>query len=334
MVLCNNSGMNHISGVLENAIRETLEGGRQVMLFINRRGHSPIVHCKKCGWVAACPDCSCGFNYHKKSGVLLCHVCGRTMAMPETCPTCGEEVSFMGAGIEKIEEEVRQKFPNARTALASSDTMTAVGAMERLVKEIEGGRVDIIIGTQILAKGHHFPNLTLVGVIDSDMGLYGTDFRAAEKTFQQLFQVAGRAGRGAERGRVILQTFQPDHPVMRALADNNRDEFVDVDLENRRAAKMPPFGQLIAVIIEAKNESLLADFCKKLAFARPGFDRGKIFGPIPAELYQVRGWYRMRFLVSGDESAALQPVVRAWFAKVKQPASVRVKIDVNPQSFM
>ena len=325
----------YISKTLEDAIRETLDGGRQVMLFINRRGHSPIVQCKKCGWVAACPDCSCGFNYHKKSGVLLCHICGRTMPMPKVCPTCGEEVSFMGAGIERIEEEVREKFPNARTALVSSDTMAPVGAMEKLVSQIENGLVDIIVGTQILAKGHHFPNLTLVGAIDGDMGLYGTDFRAAEKTFQQLFQVAGRAGRGAEQGRVILQTFQPEHPVMRALAENNRDEFIRVDLENRRKAKMPPFGQLISVIVEARKEDVLTDFCKKLAASRPNIAGGKILGPIPAELYQVRNWYRMRFLVSGDdESAALQPVVKIWLSKVKQPANVRVKIDVNPQNFM
>ena len=325
---------NYISETLEKAIRETLDSNRQAMLFINRRGHSPIVQCKKCGWVAACPDCSCGFSYHKKSGVLLCHICGRVADMPKVCPTCGEETTLMGAGIERIEEEVHEKFPAARTALASSDTMAPVGAMEKLVSQIENGGVDIIIGTQILAKGHHFPNLTLVGVIDSDMGLFGTDFRAAERTFQQLFQVAGRAGRGTERGRVILQTFQPDHPVMRALSENNRDEFVRVDLENRKAAKMPPFGQLIAIIIEAQKESLLSDFCKKLEAAAPKIVGGRIFGPIPAALYQIRNWYRMRFLVSGDESAALQPVVRMWLDKVKRPANVRVKIDVNPQSFM
>jgi primosomal protein N' (replication factor Y) len=324
----------YISKVLEDAMKETLNSGRQVMLFINRRGHSPIVQCKKCGWVAACPDCSCGFSYHKKSGVLLCHICGRVADMPKVCPTCFEETTLMGAGIEKIEEEVRRKFPNARTALVSSDTMNAVGALEKLISQIENNQVDVIIGTQILAKGHHFPNLTLVGVIDSDMGLYGTDFRAAERTFQQLFQVAGRAGRGAEKGRVILQTFQPDHPVMRALADSDRDEFVRVDMENRRAAKMPPYGQLIALVIDSEKEDVLIDFCGRLRDAAPVIRGGRIFGPIPAELYQVRNRYRMRFLVSGEEGAALQPVVRGWLCKVKQPASVRLKIDVNPQSFL
>ena len=263
------------------------------------------------------------------------------MAIPQKCPNfattdikCEGEVSFAGAGIEKIEEEVLRKFPSARVALVSSDTMSRVGAMEKLISEIEAGEVDVIIGTQILAKGHHFPNLTLVGVIDADMGLYGTDFRAAEKTFQQLFQVAGRAGRGTDPGRVILQTYQPEHPVMKAMVNNNPDEFVRLDLENRRLAKMPPFGQLIAIIVEAEREGILLDFCKALASAAPVITGGRILGPIPAELYQIRTWYRMRFLVSGDAGAKLQTAVRHWMDKVKQPANIRVKIDVNPQSFV
>lgn len=315
-------------------MRETLAAGRQIMLFINRRGHSPIVQCRKCGWVASCPDCSCGLNYHKKMGGLLCHVCGRTTRLPAKCPDCGNDVFFMGAGIERIEEEVMEKFPGARTALVSSDTVQHAGALERLIAGMEAGEIDIVIGTQILAKGHHFPNLTLVGVIDSDMGLYGTDFRAAERTFQQLFQVAGRAGRGRDAGRVMLQTYQPEHPVIRALAEGKRDDFVALDLENRRAAKMPPFGQLIAIIVEHQREQALIDFCKELAAAAPKIAGGRIFGPIPAEMYQVRNWFRMRFLVSGGENDALQPVVRGWLEKVRQPSGMRLKIDVGPQSFM
>lgn len=240
----------------------------------------------------------------------------------------------MGAGIEKIEEEVHEKFPSARTALVSSDTTATVGALESLIAKIEAREIDIVVGTQILSKGHHFPNLTLVGVIDSDMGLYGTDFRAAEKTFQQLFQVAGRAGRGTEPGRVLLQTYQPDHPVIKALASGDRDDFVANDLENRRAAKMPPFGQLIAIIVEHQREHILIDYCKQLAAAAPKVNGGRILGPIPAQMYQIRNWYRMRFLVSGDETAALQPVVAGWMVKIKQPAGIRLKIDVSPQNFM
>ena len=203
-----------LSPILCQEIQNTLDNHQQVMLFINRRGFAPIVQCKKCGWVATCSDCSVGMTYHKRLGKLLCHMCGRTMTLPNVCPDCGGDVSMRGTGLEKVEEEVHARFPNARTALVSSDTMMSRGALERLVTKMENGELDIIIGTQILAKGHHFPNLTLVGVVDADMGLFGTDFRSSEHTFQQLFQVAGRAGRGAIPGRVLLQTYQPAHPVI------------------------------------------------------------------------------------------------------------------------
>lgn len=315
-------------------ISETLNQHKQVMLFINRRGFAPIVQCKKCGWVAECPDCSIGLNYHKNLGKLVCHMCGKMHELPSVCPQCQNEVSMRGAGLEKIEEEVLHKFPNAKTALVSSDTIMSREALERLVKKMENGEIDVIIGTQILAKGHHFPNLTLVGVVDADMGLFGTDFRAGEHTFQQLFQVAGRAGRGEFPGRVLLQTYQPEHPVITAICAGNRDEFMESDMESRRAAKMPPFGQLIAVIVEADKEQTLQKYCKQLADVAPVLNGGKIMGPIAAQIYQIRNWYRMRFLVSGDAYANLQPVVRSWLNKVKQPANVRIKIDVNPQNFM
>ena len=239
-----------------------------------------------------------------------------------------------GAGLEKIEEEVLARFPNARTALVSSDTMMSRGALERLVTKMERGEIDIVIGTQILAKGHHFPNLTLVGVVDADMGLFGADFRVAEHTFQQLFQVAGRAGRGQNPGRVLLQTYQPSHPVLTAICAGNRDEFLHNDMAARAAAKMPPFGQLVALIIESKKESVLKKFCDELANAEPNANGVRILGPVMAQIYQVRGLFRMRFLVAGDERALLQPLVKTWTERVKVPANVRVKIDVNPQSFM
>ncbi len=315
-------------------IESTLSQHKQVMLFINRRGFAPIVQCKKCGWVAQCPDCSVGMNYHKRIGKLVCHICGKTQNLPNICPQCGNEVSMRGIGLEKIQEEVSVKFPNAKTALVSSDTIMSREALERLVRKMEDGEIDIIIGTQILAKGHHFPNLTLVGVVDADMGLFGTDFRAGEHTFQQLFQVAGRAGRGEFPGRVLLQTYQPEHPVIQAIVKGNRDEFMLSDMESRKMAKMPPYGNLIAVIIEADKESVLKKYCEQLANATPTFENGKIMGPIAAQIYQIRNWYRMRFLVSGDIKTHLQPVVQYWLSKVKQPVNVRVKIDVNPQNFM
>ena len=324
----------YLSPTLCDAISENLNQHKQVMLFINRRGFAPIVQCKKCGWVAECPDCSIGLNYHKHLGKLVCHMCGKMSDLPNKCPQCGNDVSMRGAGLEKIEQEISVKFPNATVALVSSDTIISRESLERVVHKMENGEIDIIIGTQILAKGHHFPNLTLVGVIDADMGLFGTDFRAGEHTFQQLFQVAGRAGRGEFPGRVLLQTYQPEHPVITAICAGNRDEFMESDMQSRRAAKMPPFGQLIAVIVESDKEQVLQKYCKQLSNVAPNLVGGKIMGPIAAQIYQIRNWYRMRFLISGDARANLQPIVRAWLDKIKQPANVRVKIDVNPQNFM
>lgn len=323
-----------LTPALCDAIGETLGAGRQALLFINRRGFAPIVQCKKCGFVAQCPDCSVSMTYHKRLGKLLCHMCGRTAPMPGTCPDCGGVISTRGAGMEKIEAEVAAKFPGARTACVSSDTIMSRAALQRLVQKMESGEIDIVIGTQILAKGHHFPNLTLVGVVDADMGLFGTDFRAGEHTFQQLFQVAGRAGRGDAPGRVLMQTYQPDHPVLRAICECDRDAFMATDMAARRAAKMPPFGQLIALIIEGQRESVLQRFCADLAAAAPALSGGRIMGPVPAQIYQIRNWYRMRFLISGDARANLQPVVARWVAKVRVPTNIRVKIDVGPQNFM
>ncbi len=323
-----------LSAPLCDAINSTIHNGQQVMLFINRRGFAPIVQCKKCGWVAQCPDCSVSMAYHKRAGHMLCHMCGRTAPMPNVCPDCGGAVSMRGAGLEKIQEEVTIKFPGVRTALVSSDTIASRQALERLVRKMETGEIDVVIGTQILAKGHHFPNLTLVGVVDADMGLFGTDFRAGEHTFQQLFQVAGRAGRGDIPGRVLMQTYQPDHPVLTAICAGDRDTFMSMDMAARRAAKMPPYGGLIALVIEGQKESILKQYCCALADVAPVVHGAKIMGPIAAQVYQIRNWYRMRFLISGDARANLQSVVERWLARVRVPANVRVKIDVGPQNFM
>ncbi len=323
-----------LSAPLCDAISETLNAGRQTMLFINRRGFAPIVQCKKCGWTATCPDCSVGMTYHKRLGKLLCHMCGRTAPLAKQCPDCGTDVSMRGVGLEKIQQEVNVRFPTARTALVSSDIITSRQSLERLVNKMESGEIDIVIGTQILAKGHHFPNLTLVGVVDSDMGLFGTDFRAAEHTFQQLFQVAGRAGRGEFPGRVLMQTYQPEHPVLTAICAGDRDAFMSTDMAGRRMAQMPPYGQLIAIIVEGEKESSLQKYCAELAATAPILNGAKIMGPIAAQVYQIRNWYRMRFLVAGGATANLQPIVSHWLAKTKTPANIRIKIDVNPINFM
>lgn len=323
-----------LSQPLCDAIAETLSVGHQTMLFINRRGFAPIIQCKKCGWTAMCSECSVGMTYHKRVGKLLCHMCGRTETLMNVCPDCGGAVSLRGVGLEKIQEEVLARFPKARTALVSSDVITSRQVLERLVTQMEQGEIDVVIGTQILAKGHHFPNLTLVGVVDSDMGLFGADFRAAEHTFQQLFQVAGRAGRGEYAGQVLLQSYQPNHPVFSAICLGDRDAFMAADMEGRRAAQMPPYGMLIAVIVEGEKEAVLKKYCQDLADAAPIVQGAKIMGPIAAQIYQIRNWYRMRFLVAGTVNMALQPVITHWLAKVKQPVNVRVKIDVNPINFM
>ena len=323
-----------LSAPLCDAIDETLRAGHQAMLFINRRGFAPIVQCKKCGWTATCPDCSVGMTYHKRVGKLLCHMCGRVAPLNKVCPDCGADVSMRGVGLEKIQEEVNARFPAARTALVSSDIITSRQSLERLVDKMESGEIDIVIGTQILAKGHHFPNLTLVGVVDADMGLFGTDFRAAEHTFQQLFQVAGRAGRGEHPGRVLMQTYQPEHPVLTAICNCDRDTFMSTDMAGRRMAQMPPYGQLIAIIVEGEKEAVLQRFCADLASNAPILNGAKIMGPIAAQVYQIRNWYRMRFLIAGGATANLQPIVSHWLGKVKTPANIRIKIDVNPINFM
>ncbi len=323
-----------LSAPLCDAISETLNSGRQTMLFINRRGFAPIVQCKKCGWTSTCPDCSVGMTYHKRLGKLLCHMCGRTAPLAKHCPDCGTDVSMRGVGLEKIQQEVNVRFPTARTALVSSDIITSRQSLERLVNKMESGEIDIVIGTQILAKGHHFPNLTLVGVVDADMGLFGTDFRAAEHTFQQLFQVAGRAGRGEFPGRVLMQTYQPEHPVLAAICACDRDTFMSTDMAGRRMAQMPPYGQLIAIIVEGEKESTLQRYCADLAATAPILNGAKIMGPIAAQVYQIRNWYRMRFLVAGGATANLQPIVSHWLGKTKTPANIRIKIDVNPINFM
>ena len=323
-----------LSAPLCDALRKTLADGHQAMLFINRRGFAPIVQCKKCGWNAQCPDCSVGMTYHKRIGKLLCHMCGRTMPLMKKCPTCDGEATMRGVGLEKIQEEVNIKFPEAKTALVSSDTIMSRQSLERLVTQMENGEIDIVIGTQILAKGHHFPNLTLVGVVDADMGLFGTDFRAGEHTFQQLFQVAGRAGRGEHPGSVLMQTYQPEHPVLTAICAGNRDAFMTTDMAARRVAQMPPYGQLVAIIVEGQRESVLNQFCADLAARAPVLHGAKIMGPIAAQVYQIRNWYRMRFLVAGGKNADLQPIVAKWISLVKTPSNVRIKIDVNPINFM
>mgnify|MGYP000114244092 CR=1 FL=1 len=321
---------------LVEALGATLAAGRQAMLFLNRRGYAPLTLCRACGHRLGCPHCTAWLVEHRRTGALVCHHCGEGMARPPACPQCGATDSLVpcGPGVERLVEEVARRFPAARTALMTSDTLTGPQAVADLVGRMEAGEVDFLVGTQVVAKGHHFPALTLVGVVDADLGLAGGDLRAAERTYQLLSQVAGRAGRGDDPGRVLLQTHEPDQPVMRALAEGDRDGFLAAEMEARRAAGMPPFGRLAAVIVTAAQPDAADRVADALGRRAPEGDGLAVLGPAPAPLAVLRGRHRRRLLVKARRDAPLQARLRTWLDSVHIPRGVRVHVDVDPYSFM
>ena len=325
-----------LSPPLVAALGETLAAGEQAMLFLNRRGYAPLTLCRHCGHRLECPNCTAWLVEHRFLGTLQCHHCGHAERVPPLCPSCGTAGSFAacGPGVERLSEEVAARFPAARLAVMASDTLTGPRAIETLMTSIETHQIDVLIGTQVVAKGHHFPLLTLVGVVDADLGLSGGDLRAAERTFQLLHQVAGRAGRADRPGVVYLQTFMPEHPVMRALVSDDRDRFVAAEAAARRAAGLPPFGRLAALIIAAPDEAG-ADFAAR-AFARtaPQMPGVETLGPAPAPLTVLRGRHRRRFLVKARRDVNLQAVLRQWLGRVKLASTVRVQVDIDPYSFL
>jgi primosomal protein N' (replication factor Y) len=318
------------------AMSATLEAGEQVLLFLNRRGYAPLTLCHACGHRMQCPNCTAWLVEHRFLGQLQCHHCGHSETLPRYCPSCAAPgaLAACGPGVERLAEEVTTLFADARVAVMASDTLSGPRAAAAIVESVEAHRVDILIGTQIVAKGHHFPMLTLVGVVDADLGLAGGDLRAAERTYQLLHQVAGRAGRAARPGTVFLQTFMPDNPVIRALVSADRDRFFAEENAARRRHGMPPFGRLAALIVAAPD-SETADFAAA-AFARasPQMPGLQVLGPAPAPLAILRTRHRRRFLVKAERSVALQPVLRDWLARVKVPASVRLQVDIDPYSFL
>lgn len=324
-----------IAPTLRKAMAQTLAEGEQSLLFLNRRGYAPLTLCRACGHRMACPRCTAWLVEHRGRGRLACHHCGFSTLLPRTCPSCAEADSFAacGPGVERIHEEVRALFPDARTIVLASDTAGSEAALRTALEDIREHRVDIVIGTQIVAKGHHFPKLTLVGVIDADLGLAGGELRATERTYQLLHQVAGRAGREARPGRVYLQTFSPDSRVIRALAAGDRDAFLEVEAGERERAAMPPFTRLAAVIVSGANEAQVEAAAKALGQAAPHGPGIRTLGPAEAALARLRGQYRQRLLVVAERSVALQAVMRAWIASVKVPAAVRVRVDIDPQTF-
>lgn len=318
------------------AIEAALGQGEQALLFLNRRGYAPLTLCRACGARIRCPDCAAWMVEHRLARLLRCHHCGRAEPVPEACPACGAEGSLVacGPGVERVAEEVAQRWPEARTAIVTSDTVRSAAEAAALFGRVEEGELDILVGTQMLAKGHDFPHLTVVGVVDADLGLDGGDLRAGERCFAQLQQVAGRAGRAQRLGRVFVQTHQPEAPLMQALAAHDRDAFLAAERAARRAAGMPPFGRLAAVILSAEDEARLASAARLLRARAPRGEGIETFGPAPAPLAMLRGRHRMRFLVQARREVRLQDRLRAWLSDADLPAGVRVTVDVDPQSFL
>ncbi|MDB5431169.1 MAG: primosomal protein [Caulobacter sp.] len=325
-----------LSPPLVKAMVETYQRGEQSLLFLNRRGYAPLVLCKACGEKLTAPDTDSWLVEHRYTGRLVCHLTGFSMVKPLACPHCGAKESLVsiGPGVERVEEEARSLFPEARIAVFSSDTVMEPDAARTLIAAMEQGEIDILVATQAAAKGHNFPNLTLVGVVDADLGLRGGDLRAGERTFQLLAQAAGRAGRHEKPGRAMLQTYAPEHSVMQALAAQDRDAFVEAEMEMREAARLPPFGRLAAVIASGPDAVALEAYVKALAAVIPNAEGVEVFGPADAPLALVRGRRRKRFLVRADRNVDLQGFMAAWRARAKIPSSVRVAIDIDPYSFL
>ena len=325
-----------LSQPLREAIGETFARGEQTLLFLNRRGYAPVVLCRACGHRLTAPDTDSWLVEHRYTGRLVCHLTGFTMARPKACPSCGavDSLVAVGPGVERVEEEVRALFPEARTAVFSSDTVPDARSARALIQSMVAGEIDILVATQAAAKGHNFPNLTLVGVVDADLGLRGGDLRAAERTFQLLTQATGRAGRADRPGRALLQTWTPDHPVLQALAAGDRDGFVAAELAEREAASLPPYGRLAALILSGENAVAVEATAQALAQAIPNAERLEVYGPADAPLGLIRGRRRKRLLVRADRDVDLQGFLRAWLARVKVPGSVRLTVDVDPYSFL
>jgi len=328
---------NFLSPLVRAEMLATLARGEQVLLFLNRRGYAPLMLCRACGHRFQCSHCSAWLVVHGKNR-LECHHCGHRETMPQTCPSCHAEhdkLAACGPGVERIAEEARDMFADVdgvempTLAVLSSDESIALETWN----QIERGEVDILVGTQMVAKGHHFPRLTFVVVVDADVGLSGADLRAGERSYQLLHQLAGRAGRGALAGKVFIQTYEPDHPVMKSLCAHDRDKLMALEAKERKAGAWPPFGQLAAILLDGVNEANVRAAGQQLAKSAPADDRLTVLGPAPAPLSKLRGQYRYRLLVKAAPGIHLQRTLRGWLSAQKF-SGVRIKIDVNPYYFM
>jgi primosomal protein N' (replication factor Y) (superfamily II helicase) len=328
-----------ISDTLAAKIADRTAKGEQSLLFLNRRGYAPVTLCRACGHQVGCDQCDARMVEHRFQKRLVCHQCGATKPVPLACPACATEgrMAAIGPGIERLAEEVAARFPDARLATLSSDLFGSARALKDQIVQIAAGEVDIIIGTQIVAKGHNFPLLTLVGVIDADLGLQGSDLRAAERTFQLMRQVAGRAGRMADRkGEAWLQTHQPEHPVIRAILGGDEEAFWVAEAAMRRAAGVPPYGRMAGIILSSPDVAQVFEFGTELARRDAPLRRigAEVYGPAPAPVARIRGRHRVRLLVKAEKTAPLQAALAEWVAQIKLPTNLRLAIDIDPQSFM
>ncbi len=322
---------------LAKAVAETVADGGQALLFLNRRGYAPLTLCRTCGYRFQCPDCSAWLVEHRLRGRMMCHHCGHSEPLPEACPSCGsvDSLAACGPGVERVAEEVGDRFPEARVLVLSSDLAGGAERIRREMQLIAEGRVDVVVGTQLVAKGHNFPLMRLVGVVDADLGLAHGDPRAAERTFQLLAQVTGRAGRVTGGGRGLLQTYAPEHPVIRALLSGDSDAFYQTEIESRRSAGLPPFGRLAALIVSGPDKNETAAFARAFARAAPSHPDVMLLGPAEAPLALVRGRHRFRLLVHTSRTTDLQAYLRHWRRTgPRVRGAVRLQVDIDPQSFL
>ncbi|MBV8458870.1 MAG: primosomal protein N' [Acetobacteraceae bacterium] len=318
------------------AVQETIGQGLQAMLFLNRRGYAPLTLCRACGHRMQCPNCTAWLVEHRTKRVLQCHHCGHSLPIPEACPECGaaQKLTPVGPGVERITEEAAKIFPSARRLIMASDTMPGPAAAADAARAIASREIDLIIGTQIVAKGWHFPHLVLVGVVDADLGLAGADLRAGERTVQLLHQVAGRAGRAEVPGRVLLQTFSPEHPVMQALLRGDLAGFLAEEAESRRPGRWPPYGRLAALIVSGETAQEADQVAGSLGRVAPSGDGVAVLGPAPAPLSILCGRHWRRLLLKTRRDVAVQPILREWLGRVSVPRTARVQVDIDPISFL
>jgi primosomal protein N' (replication factor Y) len=322
---------------LVREVAETLTKGEQALLFLNRRGYAPLTLCRSCGHRFQCPQCAAWLVDHRFRDRLVCHHCGFALVKPEHCPKCGDTDSLVacGPGVERVAEEVAERFPEARVAILSSDLTPGISELRKIITAIEEGQADIVIGTQIVAKGHNFPGLTLVGVVDGDLGLGGADPRAAERTFQLLHQVTGRAGRAEKPGRGFVQTHMPEHPVMEAIITGDREAFLDREIAMRRDAMLPPFGRLASLIVSGREKPVVEELARTIARAAPPAKTIEVLGPAEAPLAVVRGRYRYRLLVKAPREVDVQAYLRAWLETLpKLTRDLRLQVDIDPYNFL